>query len=159
MQSKIEVSFRLFAEITWSFCAATTAELGNAGVFVLQLCSVPNTLCVLLTACPFRVVESLVQLVMDFVINCPTSWPRLLWNRAHGTQKPPSSDAEYVSHFSSSHFALNCRWQPSRKRFRKAKLLSIAPFPFFRYESLSESETPSPAPLPASKRPMSNQGT
>ena len=73
----------------------TSCSSCNAGVFLLQLCSVPNTLslCVLLTAFSFRVVEALVQLVImviGFMINCPTleSWPPLLWNRAHGTQKP-----------------------------------------------------------------------
>ena len=36
------------------------------------------------------------QLVIGFVINRP-SWPRLLWNRAQGTQKPPSSDATMLN--------------------------------------------------------------
>ena len=122
--------------------------------------SLTLSLCVLLTACSFRVVEAPLQLVIGFVLNCPTleSWPRLLWNTAHGTQNPPSSDAGYVSHwYSSSHFALNCPWQPFSKRFGKAKLLSIAQS-VLQYASLSESETPSPAPLLANKRPMSNPG-
>ena len=126
-----------------TFHSKTVVRTGVLGIIMkflpsTQLETLTFSLCVLLTACSLRVVEVFVQLVLGFVINCPTSWPRLLWNRSHGTQRPPPSDEEYVSHCTRPAIL---PWTVAASRSEsasgRAKLLSIALFLFFKYASFS----------------------
>ena len=157
MQSKIEQSFRLFAEITWSFCAAPTAELGYA-----SFCSCAASL----TLCAFCWQRA--PSVQGCWISCPvghrlrdqlpnilttTSLKQSAWYTETsvlrcGVRKP----------FLVQPFCLELSLAAVQKVLQEgeAPVDSSVSVQFFRYASLSESETPSPAPLLASKRPMSN---